>query len=86
MANGFLYGAGLVSGGAVRSLDLVAGSLAGTAGLRGFGGHPASFPLNADVVSPGFDFRDFTLYTTKELLNNYPQHEGIIKQLSKAEY
>ena len=45
-----------------------------------------NYSLVGCVVSPGFDFRDFTLYTTKELLNNYPQHEGIIKQLSKAEY
>ncbi|GEN57960.1 cupin [Halolactibacillus alkaliphilus] len=34
------------------------------------------------MVSPGFCFDDFTLFTEKELLERYPQHVSIIKQLT----
>jgi len=44
------------------------------------------YSLVGCMVSPGFDFQDFKLYTTSELLGNYPQHEGIIKELSQEKY
>lgn len=34
------------------------------------------------MVSPGFDFREFKLFSRKELLDMYPLHEGIITKLT----
>lgn len=34
------------------------------------------------MVSPGFDFREFYLFETQELLDKFPQHEAIIKKLT----
>lgn len=34
------------------------------------------------MVCPGFDFREFKLFTEKELLDVYPQHKDIIKRLT----
>ncbi len=34
------------------------------------------------MVSPGFEFQDFELFTQAELLTKYPQHEGIIMKLA----
>lgn len=34
------------------------------------------------MVSPGFEFKDFELFTQKELLETYPQHEAIIMKLA----
>ncbi|WP_045515831.1 cupin domain-containing protein [Neobacillus niacini] len=34
------------------------------------------------MVSPGFEFRDFELFTQKELLDKYPQHQEIIMKLA----
>ncbi|MEH7009787.1 cupin domain-containing protein [Neobacillus niacini] len=34
------------------------------------------------MVSPGFEFRDFELFTQKELLDKYPQHQEIIMNLA----
>lgn len=34
------------------------------------------------MVSPGFDFQDFELFTQEELLSKYPQHLDIIKKLA----
>lgn len=44
------------------------------------------YSLVGCMVAPGFDFQDFELFKTSELLNNYPQHESIIKELSKENY
>lgn len=44
------------------------------------------YSLVGCMVSPGFDFQDFTLFKTSELLSEYPKHESIIKQLSKEVY
>lgn len=41
-----------------------------------------TFSLVGCMVSPGFDFEDFELFTQDELLTNYPQHEEIIKRLA----
>lgn len=35
------------------------------------------------VVAPGFDFEDFELAKEKELLEQFPQHERIIKKLTR---
>ncbi|MEH7503149.1 cupin domain-containing protein [Neobacillus drentensis] len=37
------------------------------------------------MVSPGFEFRDFELFTQKELLEKYPQHQEIIMKLAYNE-
>lgn len=34
------------------------------------------------MVSPGFEFRDFELFSQKELLDKYPQHQEIIMKLA----
>ncbi len=41
------------------------------------------FALIGCTVSPGFDFEDFELGDRKKLINQYPQHEEIIKKLTK---
>ncbi len=41
------------------------------------------FSLVGCMVSPGFEFEDFKLFTRKELLDEYPQHESIIKKLTR---
>ena len=49
-----------------------------------FGAEPAnknSFSLVSCMVSPGFDFRDFTLLKELELLDMYPGHANIIRKL-----
>lgn len=44
------------------------------------------YSLIGCMVAPGFDFQDFELFKTSELLENYPEHESIIKELSKENY
>lgn len=41
-----------------------------------------TYALVGCMVSPGFEFQDFELFTQKELLQDYPQHEAIIKKLA----
>ena len=41
-----------------------------------------TFSLVGCMVSPGFDFQDFELFTQAELMAIYPQHEKIIKKLA----
>ncbi len=44
------------------------------------------YSLVGCIVSPGFDFQDFKLYTTSELLVKFPNHEALIRELSKEHY
>lgn len=44
--------------------------------------HPDSFALVSCVVAPGFDFRDFELFPTEELLALSPSHSDIIRKLT----
>jgi hypothetical protein len=41
-----------------------------------------TYSLVGCMVSPGFEFKDFELFTQDELLLNYPQHEEIILKLA----
>jgi len=41
-----------------------------------------TYSLVGCMVSPGFDFADFKLFSQKELLEQYPQHEQTIKRLA----
>ncbi len=41
-----------------------------------------TFSLVGCMVAPGFDFNDFELFTQKELLQQYPQHESVIRRLA----
>ncbi|WP_027964967.1 cupin domain-containing protein [Halalkalibacillus halophilus] len=43
---------------------------------------PETFSLVGCMVAPGFDFNDFELFSEKDLLETYPQHEKIIKYLT----
>ncbi|MGG1675238.1 cupin domain-containing protein [Neobacillus sp. NRS-1170] len=44
-----------------------------------------AYSLVGCMVSPGFDFQDFELFTQKELLTQYPQHREIILKLAYKE-
>jgi predicted cupin superfamily sugar epimerase len=44
--------------------------------------HPDSYALVSCVVAPGFDFRDFELFTADQLLPLYPKAEEIIRKLT----
>lgn len=41
-----------------------------------------TFSLVGCMVSPGFEFQDFELFTQAELMSTYPQHAQIIKKLA----
>ncbi|MCP3027204.1 cupin domain-containing protein [Halobacillus sp. A5] len=41
-----------------------------------------TFALAGCMVSPGFDFADFELFSQEELLEGYPEHEDIILKLA----
>ncbi|MBM6615401.1 cupin domain-containing protein [Desemzia sp. RIT804] len=41
-----------------------------------------AFSLVSCMVSPGFEYHDFELFTQAELLNDYPDHKDIIEQLA----
>ena len=43
---------------------------------------PESYALVSCAVAPGFDFRDFELFTNEELLSEYPNHSEIIERLT----
>jgi len=43
---------------------------------------PNSYSLVSCVVAPGFDFRDFELFKTKDILPFFPQAETIIRRLT----
>jgi len=45
-----------------------------------------NFSLVGCMVSPGFDFKDFELFTTTQLITLYPQHEESIRRLTKESY
>jgi uncharacterized protein len=41
-----------------------------------------TFSLVGCMVSPGFEYKDFELFTQGELLETYPQHEAIIMKMA----
>ncbi len=41
------------------------------------------FSLVGCMVAPGFDFKDFELFEREKLLKKYPDHEEIIKKLTR---
>lgn len=41
-----------------------------------------NYALVSCAVAPGFDFRDFELFTAEDLLKDYPEHEEIIRKLT----
>ncbi|MCA5014072.1 MULTISPECIES: cupin domain-containing protein [unclassified Enterococcus] len=41
-----------------------------------------AFALVSCMVSPGFDYQDFELFTKKQLLSSYPEHEKVIDRLA----
>lgn len=44
------------------------------------------YSLVGCMVSPGFDFNDFELFTTSNLLLKHPNHAEVIKKLTKEVY
>lgn len=42
-----------------------------------------SFCFVSCVVTPGFDYRDFTLYDSNELIKQYPEHQDLIKNFNE---
>ncbi len=45
---------------------------------------PDSYALVGCTVAPGFDFRDFEMGQRADLIQQFPQHSGIISQLTHA--
>jgi len=43
-----------------------------------------AYTLAGCTVAPGFDFQDFEMATTAQLLNDFPSHREIIHQLTPA--
>lgn len=43
---------------------------------------PESYALVSCAVAPGFDFRDFELFTKEELMKDYQEHEKVIDRLT----
>ncbi|MFL6561911.1 MAG: cupin domain-containing protein, partial [Bacillus sp. (in: firmicutes)] len=41
-----------------------------------------TYSLVGCMVSPGFEFQDFELFTQNDLLLKYPQHEEVIMKLA----
>ena len=41
-----------------------------------------TFSLVGCMVSPGFEYKDFELFTQHELLLKYPQHKDIIMKMT----
>jgi len=49
-----------------------------------FGSYPKSgYSLVSCMVSYAFEFEDFELFSRNDLLNKYPEHEDIIKKLTR---
>ncbi|TQR21584.1 cupin domain-containing protein [Psychrobacillus vulpis] len=44
--------------------------------------HNGAFSLVGCMVSPGFDFDDFELFTQSELLEKYPEHKQVITKMA----
>lgn len=44
-----------------------------------------SYALVSCMVSPGFEYDDFELFTRAEMLADFPQHEAIIRRLTLEE-
>ncbi|EZH65836.1 cupin [Bacillaceae bacterium JMAK1] len=42
----------------------------------------SDYSLVSCVVSPGFDYADFEMFTQDELIDDYPDHEAIIRLLA----
>ncbi|WP_198781013.1 cupin domain-containing protein [Shewanella putrefaciens] len=70
-------------------LDLAAGErpqfLVPKGCIFGSAMNQAGFSLVGCMVSPGFTFDDFELFSQESLLAQYPQHRDIILRLSKSE-
>ncbi|WP_404351768.1 cupin domain-containing protein [Sutcliffiella horikoshii] len=43
---------------------------------------PNSYALVGCMVSPGFEFKDFKMFTQIELTEKYPEHEEIIRKMA----
>lgn len=43
-----------------------------------------AFSLSACMVSPGFNFEDFDLKDTESLIDQFPQHEEVIRHLHQS--
>lgn len=41
-----------------------------------------SYALVGCMVSPGFEFKDFEMFTQSELMEKYPEHEEIIQKMA----
>lgn len=68
-------------------LDLVAGErpqfLVPKGCIFGSAMNQAGFSLVGCMVSPGFTFEDFELFSQEDLLAKYPKHQSVIERLSR---
>lgn len=44
--------------------------------------HDTGYAFVSCAVAPGFDFTDFELFTSEELVKDYPNHQSIITKLT----
>lgn len=44
---------------------------------------PGGYSLVSCMCSPGFEYDDFELFEQEDLLTQYPEHENIIKRLTR---
>ncbi|WP_261663876.1 cupin domain-containing protein [Deinococcus sp. Marseille-Q6407] len=72
-----------LAGGEVLQYAVPAGVIFGSS-VEVAGAGPA-FGVVSCMVSPGFDFADFELFTQAELLAQFPQQAEVIAQLAYAE-
>ncbi|RTR32686.1 cupin domain-containing protein [Shewanella atlantica] len=70
-------------------LDLAAGErpqfLVPKGCIFGSAMNQSGFSLVGCMVSPGFTFDDFELFSQESLLAEYPQHEEVIRRLSRPQ-
>ena len=72
------YILGKIYGEACRPQQLIKGNtIFGSSVLE-----PDSYALVSCVVSPGFEFEDFELFTSKQLLQEFPNEKEIINRLT----
>ncbi len=72
------YILGRIYGEACRPQHLIKGNtIFGSSVLE-----PDSYALVSCVVSPGFEFEDFELFTSEQLLQEFPNEKGIIERLT----
>lgn len=73
---------GRVDRGELLQYTVPDGAIFGSSVKSGGADGQAGYSLVSCIVSPGFDYRDFELFTQADLMKVCPQHEAVIKQMA----